>query len=422
MQLAVRFARPCSTPTMPFTIDPASKLGVVSSTAKRWSTISIVIAFYFFIAFGRIIDSFNKLASDPSYDFVDEIYRLGLKSFVSGSEGYIQIGPRFIAYIAHFFPVQNQAIVLSALTTLVFALLAFAISSAIALQTNSRMIGFVCGLCLILVPAATESTVGNHGSVKWSIVVATSVVFSSPKFVAAHTRFSIGLASLAILCSPLAILALSPLYVQLIQLRRQAPRYVKIASVTGLLLTTVQFLYWSLSGKGAQIYGGGIQYRPWDGMGQFWWSIILTPPVFIIGSLIFVSLAWKVLRGFPVQHIFFLCLSASLITASSYITTGIKDSTAVAWQSLSWILSVLVLYAVFSKIGIKTLNGIVILAATFFFGKSAEMWYPASWYLSESKVWSLLVQDASNRCEQTGVKSVSIELLLSTVEMPCSRL
>jgi hypothetical protein len=374
------------------------------------------------IAFGRIINSFNKLASDPSYDFVDEIYRLGLKSFVSGSEGYIQIGPRFIAYIAHLFPVQNQAIVLSVLTTLIFALLAFAIGSAIATQTNSWMLGFLCGLCLIVVPAAAESTTGNHGSVKWSIVVATSVVFSSSKFVAMYSRLSIGLAALAILCSPLAILALSPLYIQLFQLRLRAPKHVKTTSIIGIVLTSVQFLYWLLSGRGAQIYGGYIQYRPWDGMGQFWWSIILTPPFFIIGSLVFASLAWKALKGFPMQHIFFLGLSASLITISSYITTGIKDSTAVAWQSLSWILSLLVLYAVFSKVGIKTLNVIIILAAAIFFGRSIEKWYSASWYLTDAQVWSSLVHEASIKCEQSGEKSVSIELLLSTVEMPCNRL
>ena len=394
----------------------------MGSATKRWLSVLFVIAIYFLIAFGRIINSFNKLASDPSYDFVDEIYRLGLKSFVSGSEGYIQIGPRFIAYIAHLFPVQNQATVLSVLTTLIFALLAFAIDRAISMQTNSRMLGFLCGLCLIVVPAAAESTTGNHGSVKWSIVVATSVVFSSSKFVARYSRLSIGLAALAILCSPLVILALSPLYIQLFQLRLRAPKHVITTSIIGVVLTSVQFLYWLLSGKGAQIYGGDIQYRPWDGMGQFWWSIILTPPVFIIGSLAFVSLAWKALKGFPVQHIFFLGLSASLITVSSYITTGIKDSTAVAWQSLSWILSLLVLYAVFSKVGIKTLNVIMILAAAIFFGRSIEKWYSASWYLSDAQVWSSLVQEASINCEQSGAKSVSIELLLSTVEMPCNRL
>ena len=395
---------------------------VVGSTTKRWLSVLIVIAIYFLIAFGRIINSFNKLASDPSYDFVDEIYRLGLKSLVSGSEGYIQIGPRFIAYIAHLFPVQNQAIVLSVLTTLIFALLAFAVSSAIATQTNSRMLGFLCGLCLIVVPAAAESTVGNHGSVKWSIVVATSIVFSSSKFVARYSRLAIGLAALAILCSPLAILALSPLYIQLFQLRLRAPKHVIITSIVGIVLTSVQFLYWLFSGRGANIYGGDIQYRTWDGMGQFWWSIILTPPVFIIGSLIFVSLAWKALNGFPVQHIYFLGLSASLITVSSYITTGIKDSTAVAWQSLSWILALLVLYSVFSKVGSKTLNVIIFLAAALFFGRSIEKWYSASWYLTDAQVWSSLVQEASINCEQSGERSVSIELLLSTVEMPCSRL
>jgi hypothetical protein len=77
---------------------------------------------------------------------------------------------------------------------------------------------------------------------------------------------------------------------------------------------------------------------------------------------------------------------------------------------------------VFSKIGIKTLNVIMILAAAIFFGRSIEKWYSASSYLSDAQVWSSLVQEASIKCEQSGEKSVSIELLLSTVEMPCNRL
>jgi hypothetical protein len=52
----------------------------------------------------------------------------------------------------------------------------------------------------------------------------------------------------------------------------------------------------------------------------------------------------------------FLAVSAALITISSYITTGIKDSTAVAWQSLSWILVVLTLHEVIPKLKPKVLG------------------------------------------------------------------
>ena len=70
----------------------------------------------------------------------------------------------------------------------------------------------------------------------------------------------------------------------------------------------------------------------------------------------------------------------------------------------------------------NALNVVIILAAALFFGRSIEKWYSASCYLTDAQVWSSLVQEASINCEQSGEKSVSIELLLSTVEMPCDRL
>ena len=73
-------------------------------TPKKIAYTLALLASYSLMAFGRIVSSYNKLASDPSYDFVEEINRLGIRSFISGTEGYIQIGPRIIAYIAHYFP------------------------------------------------------------------------------------------------------------------------------------------------------------------------------------------------------------------------------------------------------------------------------------------------------------------------------
>ena len=372
------------------------------------------------MAFGRITSSYTKLTSDPSYDFVDEINRLGIRSFVSGSEGYLQIGPRLIAYIANWFPVQNQAVVLSILATFTFIACALVINRAIATQTGSSLTGFITGAILLLIPAASESTVGNHGSVKWSIVVTLCIVLICPAYVVKYPKATITISIISTICSPLSILASSYLCYHIVLNRKSSDRKVVVVLLSICVLTFIQFLYWFLSGKGTQIYGGDVRYTPWPGMGQFWWSLLLTPPLFIGGSILLLVISKLIFRDINAEQVPFLAISAALVSASSYITTGIKDSTAVAWQSLSWILVVLTLYEVTPKLKPKLLGYIAVLLTSAFFMRSIDKWYSASWYLTEGQEWSMLVADAKQRCEDNESDTESIQLLLSTVEIKCN--
>jgi hypothetical protein len=186
--------------------------------------------------------------------------------------------------------------------------------------------------------------------------------------------------------------------------------------------TCIQFLYWFFSGKGTHIYGGDIRYSPWPGMGQFWWSLLLTPPIFIGGSILLVVFAKLLYQKINIEPVMFLAVSAALITISSYITTGIKDSTAVAWQSLSWILVVLTLHEVTPKFKPKVFGYIAIALTSAFFIRSIEKWYSASWYLTDGQEWSLLIDEAKSRCESNNSHAENVQLLLSTVEINCNDL
>lgn len=379
-----------------------------------------ILASYSLMAFGRIASSYNKLASDPSYDFVEEINRLGLRSFVSGSEGYLQIGPRLIAYIAHWFPIRNQAVALSVLATFTFISCALIINCALTIQTRSTFIGYVSGAILLLVPAASESTVGNHGSVKWSTIVALCVVLICPAFIDKHPNTTITIAIISTLCSPLSILASGYLCYHLIRHRKIPDRKFSSVFLSIFSCTFIQFLYWFFSDKGTHIYGGDIQYLPWPGMGQFWRSLLLTPPIFIGGSILLIFIAKFLYPRINTQQVISLAVSAALITISSYITTGIKDSTAVAWQSLSWILVVLTLHQITPKLHPKVFGYVVIALTSAFFIRSIEKWYSASWYLTDGREWSWLVDEAKQRCESNNSNIENIKLLLSTVEIKCS--
>ena len=100
----------------------------------------------------------------------------------------------------------------------------------------------------------------------------------------------------------------------------------------------------------------------------------------------------------------------------------IKDSTAVAWQSLSWIVVVLTLHSIFQHLKYKSVGYIAILLCTAFFTRSIEKWYPASWYLTDANPWSNLVEDARGTCSTSEIEIARIELLLSVVEIPCTQM
>ena len=389
-------------------------------TPKKIAYAFAILASYSLMAFGRIISSYNKLASDPSYDFVEEVNRLGLRSFVSGSEGYLQIGPRVIAYLAHWFPVRNQAVILSAITTLIFISCALIINRALTLQTKSTFIGYISGAILLLIPAASESTVGNHGSVKWSIVVVLCVVLICPVFIEKHPNSTVTIAIISTLCSPLSILASGYLFYYLILHRKSSDRKFVAVFLSIFLITFIQFLYWFFSGKGTHIYGGDIRYSPWTGMGQFWWSLLLTPPIFIGGSILLIILGKLLYPKINIEQVIFLAISAALISISSFVTTGIKDSTAVAWQSLSWILVVLTLHEVTPRLKPKVFGYVAIALTSAFFIRSIEKWYSASWYLTDGQEWLLLVDESKQQCESNNSNTENIKLLLSTVEINCN--
>ena len=147
--------------------------------------------------------------------------------------------------------------------------------------------------------------------------------------------------------------------------------------------------------------------------------------VFGLSALVYILLvvfAKLLYRKINIEPVMFLAVSAALISISSYITTGIKDSTAVAWQSLSWILVVLTLHEVIPKLKPKVFGYVAIALTSVFFIRSIELWYSASWYLTDGQEWSLLVDEAKQRCESNNSNTENVQLLLSTVEINCKDL
>lgn len=373
------------------------------------------------MAFGRIVSSFGKLASDPGYDFLLIVEKDGLKSLFSGSEGYIQIGPRLLAMFARLFPIEQQAVVLSASVTIVVIMIALLIFQAVFTQFGKTFLAVIAGLAFLVVPAAAESTVGNYGSIKWPLVVGLAVVIACQKFVEANVLFTVALVIFVGLCSPLAIAVLLPLLGYALPKFGQVDKSLKYLLAAAVGVTLVQFLYWYSSGAGAQIYGGSVPYKPWAGMGLFWYSIWLTPPLFgLLVLIIFLELKFATKASVDSTAIW-LALSAMGIFAATYMSTGIKDSTAVAGQSLAWISVIITMFVVIPTIPFHFVRIGTTVALSMFFVVSSVKWYSASWYLVDGKKWSVLIEQARTDCADEDAQTAKLQLLLAETELDCDK-
>lgn len=373
------------------------------------------------MAFGRIVSSFGKFASDPGYDFLLIVEKDGLKSLFSGSEGYIQIGPRLLAMFARLFPIEQQAVVLSASVTIVVIMIALLIFQAVFTQFGKTFLAVIAGLAFLVVPAAAESTVGNYGSIKWPLVVGLAVVIACQKFVEANVLFTVALVIFVGLCSPLAIAVSLPLLGYALPKFGQVDKSLKYLLAAAVGVTLVQFLYWYSSGAGAQIYGGSVPYKPWAGMGLFWYSIWLTPPLFgLLVLIIFLVLKFATKASVDSTAIW-LALSAMGIFAATYMSTGIKDSTAVAGQSLAWISVIITMFVVIPTIPFHFVRIGTTVALSMFFVVSSVKWYSASWYLVDGKKWSVLIEQARTDCADENAQTAKLQLLLAETELDCDK-
>ena len=373
------------------------------------------------MAFGRIVSSFGKFASDPGYDFLLIVEKDGLKSLFSGSEGYIQIGPRLLAMFARLFPIEQQAVVLSASVTIVVIMIALLIFQAVFTQFGKTFLAVIAGLAFLVVPAAAESTVGNYGSIKWPLVVGLAVVIACQKFVEANVLFTVALVIFVGLCSPLAIAVSLPLLGYALPKFGQVDKSLKYLLAAAVGVTLVQFLYWYSSGAGAQIYGGSVPYKPWAGMGLFWYSIWLTPPLFgLLVLIIFLVLKFATKASVDSTAIW-LALSGMGIFAATYMSTGIKDSTAVAGQSLAWISVIITMFVVIPTIPFHFVRIGTTVALSMFFVVSSVKWYSASWYLVDGKKWSVLIEQARTDCADENAQTAKLQLLLAETELDCDK-
>jgi hypothetical protein len=370
------------------------------------------------------VAALGNLPSDPGYDFLADVDEFGFRSFFLLSEKYVQVAPRLVAWGALQFPIEHRALILQVLAVAIIAVLGAVVSWAIEIQTNSRLIGGLLGLVFLTIPAARESTLGNAGSLKWPLLAALGLVAVCPKFYLKFMWFTALFTAFVGLSSPMFVVALLPI-LWFAGTHRASIRQLQPTLFAGSLGFVIQGFAWLLKNRQVKIYGDSIQQTPWPGMGVFWYLVWVGPTIAAVAVIVTVSVLGRHLtwRGSDIR-IATLWLSGISIILSIlvHLSAGIKDSAAVATQTLSWSAVVLVSTSLLST---RTINWWLRFAAGLALALIVILsakWFKASPYLAGGPTWSSEVKRAAQECRSSMVDDAQIQLNLAVVEISCEEL
>ena len=105
-----------------------------------------------------------------------------------------------------------------------------------------------------------------------------------------------------------------------------------------------------------------------------------------------------------------------------WLSAGIKDSAAVATQSLAWIAVVVMSHHLLSAQPVRLVVRLAIGFGYLMIGLFAVKWFFVSPYLSGGPTWNSEIQRATEVCRSEGIEEVELQLSLATVEFPCAKI
>jgi len=369
---------------------------------------------------GRIRHTFTLLPADPGLDRIREVKLESFRALWSTSLGYLDISARTPPLLSSLFGLRDQAIALSGITAMITVLLALIIFVAVMTETGSLLKGLICSILFAAVPSAALSTVGNHGSLKWPLFATLGIVLCSPQTIEKWPRATAALAFFVGLSNPFAILSGVGMFAsQRINVLRIFTQQKSIWISLGCT-TVLQAIVWKMSGNGAQLYGTAGVYRAWPDMGVLWHWLWLGPPACAIAGIIGFGML-RSLRSSDHGWFALRILTVSLtIFVVTYIESGIKDSMAVASQSMSLIgLSLLCINVAMSK---KMLLRVCALAGLLLIFFGTFRWYGAQGNFFGGQPWRLITDKAVLDCRTSPQEMPLIENGISVVELTCEEL
>jgi hypothetical protein len=367
----------------------------------------------------RLQGGLFRIPPDPGYYMFDEARNAPLwKIFSYNSwDGYISIIPRITATLTVFFPLTQTALVASLITVAIWVLTGLCLFHIVLQESKSRILSLMACLMVALVPAASESSIGNFGNTKWQLFILTAVICASPHFFLRFNRLSILLILISGLSNILNVLATIPLLVHMMISKKNRSRQTFLLATTSLLTFAVQIFAFQLSGaSGVRI--GIVRWK--FGVFPIFWDFNFIFPALLALLVILISV-------FEFRKHVEKCWQPVALSATSlsvwfvcYSQGGLADRYFVAPTVISWIALILA----FAKRGsrIPSLYKLVFGGTTCLMAAAAVVWFPASSYLRAGPSWKDEVVRTSQICSVTHSGDQEVNLSIGSTSVRCSDL
>jgi hypothetical protein len=354
--------------------------------------------------------SIFRLPADPGYYIFQGVRKDSFRNLFTLETDYIYFLERFAALIVVAFPIELTALVSSFITSLIWVSTAVTVSAITKQTTRSSLLSFGAGLMVVLVPAASESSIGN---IKWQVLIALTVVGSSTHLLATRKYLVWALALIAGFTHLLALIAAIPLLGGSFSLDKNVSKTSRVAF--GLISASFicQFLVHYQTGNGL-LREQKLYY--WSGIPIFW-LFNLVFPLALCGGVAFSAIA---LRRFTTERFpasFLISIAGLLLGLVSYVMGGIADRYFVAPTVLGWVALLLLFSDIrpkFPKLSLSVLVPIVLVLSL-----GAFKWFGPSSYINSGPTWSSEVERGRFECLNTGATTIELQLPIGTAEVPC---
>jgi hypothetical protein len=282
--------------------------------------------------------------------------------------------------------------------------------------TNRVTIAFICGLIVVLNPAAGESSIGNYGNAIWQLFIMMTLLFASEVMLKKHTTLIYVLAIIGGLSHPWAVLALLPLLGTMKNADLEGKRISKRILVVVMTTFSVQIAIFAATGSGA--IRSGITYW-WSNIPIFWsfnwlFPIALSAVVIIANPIVANRKSAK--RFIPMN----IATSGISVAMVCYLQGGIADRYFVAPMTLSAV-SIAVLVSQ-SDLKLKWLTRAIFAVALFLICIGSVTWFSASSYLNSGPTWHSEIDRLDQKCASLKPEKAVVQLSIGTTELSCDDL
>lgn len=390
----------------------------VSAISK--TSLRLPFSFFAFILIGlsRVTQSIDRLPPDPGYDFFENSYQSGLSVIWRTEGGYVDVPRRVLSEMVILFPIRYSAIIGTLLWAVMAAGAAVAVSWLIGSLAKNHLIGFLCGLLVILNPSASESQIGNQSVIKWFLILLVAVGVSVIDLELIPTYV---LAALILICgasNPVTIAAASPLVFRLLT-KSQMIRDKRNIIIVGAFVVAflIQLLAWKSTGSGWRKYSDRV-YWPWPGSGFFWSYNFLISPLTFVG--IFVVATPVLPFPKPSKSIVNLAVAGLSIWGLPYFMSGMADRYFVVPQILAGICVIAYTKEIFGRknLLLNAACAVYLVVA----GIAMVHWYQSMWFLTSGPQWSTEVDKAVSKCSGGEIELVFIEQFKGGTTINCTAL